>query len=128
MTPSLRFNLIIVFALMGTGLGAFVIAPLSHQDRVWLGLAGFLIGLSLGNTLFQERHEKKERQHIHIARNLRDSYYTGLVMKRIMEIYQPQQIQSSEDGEESEEGEEEGDNEAEETSYEDADDQYKWKE
>jgi|GEM_PF-6035036 len=134
MTPSLRFNLIIIVGLFGAGLGAFVFAPLWDENPVLLGIVGFIMGLRIGDLLFKERHEKKERKHIYLPKDMRDSYYTNLVMKRIMEIYQPQQTESPDDEEESEdESEDDKEEEYEEedikekSAYEDTSDEFRWK-
>lgn len=103
-------------------LGVFAAITFLHQDPIWFGLAGLIIGLHLGNFIFQEPRKKTERKHIRLPKALRDSYYTDLVMKRIMEIYRPQQAQTLEDEEDDDEAKE-----PEEASDEDANDQYKWK-
>jgi len=132
MTSSLRFNLIVVFGILGAGLGAFVLGRLPDQNPLWLGLAGFFFGLQIGNLVFKERNVKTERKHIHIPKDMRDSYYTDLVMKRILEIYRPEQAESEDDGEsEDEDDEEEQDEdeteETEKSAYEDTSDQFRWK-
>lgn len=102
LSPSLRFNLRLACSLIAAVSGILISNFWLHLNPIWLGIIGFLLGKSLGDLLFHEPEKKTPPKHINFPRELRDSYYTDLVMKRIMEIYQPQQTETQEEDEGSE--------------------------
>ncbi len=88
------------------------------------GLVGAIAGCALGVFIFggwrqQDDEVKQPRTPYHLREELRDGYYEGVMMKRIMQIYHPEGMPADENEED-----EDAEDEAEEQTG--AEDEFTW--
>ncbi len=125
----------VTLAVIGVGalLGLMLAAYYAPQNLLWFPLIGASLGWRLSQLICikeQEPHPDRPRRHYHLPREMRDSYYTDLVMKRIMEVYHPGADAADEDenGDEDHEDVEEDPQEPEqdEDEEEEGEEEYSW--
>lgn len=133
---SLRHKFAAGIAVLGGMVGlilAFARYSADILNVLYIGLlsaaAGWTLGSRLGGLIFRDstdHYEKEPRKHYYLPKEMRDGYHTGLVMKRIMEIYHPEQAgDEDEDEADSEEpGEEEVDDRF--SSWREEQDRFDW--
>ncbi len=112
-----RLGLMVVGGIVGAVAGALLGPQHQIETVLALGIAGIVAGLRLGDLIFRkakapspQAEAKFERMHYHLSKEMWDGYRTGLVMKRIMEVYHAGETPAEPEAEtewKQEEGEEE---------------------
>jgi hypothetical protein len=88
---------------VGVVVGMLVSPAFPSTDPGLVALAGFVIGIQIGGLVVRlqdlrlsEAKPAVSRRHYQLRKDLRDSYYTDLVMKRIMHAYHVQEDRDDE--------------------------------
>lgn len=109
--PGPGFDPAILFGILGAAIGLVLSGWFPSVSGIALVLGGFWVGFWVSQRISSFRklrlpksQARLPREHYHLPKEMRDGYYTDLVMKRIMQAYHPEGMGSEDDDQEEAEG------------------------